>query len=314
MVTTSGGSGAPQPLKEDQGNGRAKIRAARLSVVSNSVLVLLKLTVGIAIGSAAVLSEAIHSATDLAASIIAFFAVRAADAPPDEDHPYGHGKMESISGLFEAVLIGAAGMFIVTEAIRAIRHPSGAPVGWGIGVMVLSTVVNTFVARHLFAVARRTDSLALEADAHHLSVDVWTSIAVALGLGLVYLTGLRWLDPVVALIVGLFVLRTAWDISRQAAQPLVDRQLPEDEVRAVEQTMRDDDRILSWHKLRTRKSGSERHIDVHIQVDDEMSLREAHAVTEELEDRMRAALPNVRVMIHTEPYEEEKRHHEENPH
>jgi cation diffusion facilitator family transporter len=301
-------------LKEDQGNGRAKIRAARLSVVSNSVLVLLKLTVGIAIGSAAVLSEAIHSATDLAASIIAFFAVRAADAPPDEDHPYGHGKMESISGLFEAVLIGAAGMFIVTEAIRAIRHPSGAPVGWGIGVMVLSTVVNTFVARHLFAVARRTDSLALEADAHHLSVDVWTSIAVALGLGLVYLTGLRWLDPVVALIVGLFVLRTAWDISRQAAQPLVDRQLPEDEVRAVEQTMRDDDRILSWHKLRTRKSGSERHIDVHIQVDDEMSLREAHAVTEELEDRMRAALPNVRVMIHTEPYEEEKRHHEENPH
>lgn len=296
------------------GDGRSKLGAARLSVISNTTLVILKLAIGIGIGSAAVISEAIHSATDLAAAIIAFFAVRAAEVPPDKDHPYGHGKLESVSGLIEALMIGAAGLFIVAEAIRSFQSPSNAHVGWGVAVMALSVVVNTFVARNLRAVAKRTDSIALEADAHHLSVDVWTSVGVAVGLGLEHLTGLRWLDPLVALVVGLFVLHTAFDISRRAALPLVDHRLPEEEVRLVEQIMRNDPRILGWHKLRTRKSGSDRYIDVHIQLDDDLSLREAHSITEEMEDRIRGCLPNVRVMIHTEPYEEEKRHHEENPH
>jgi cation diffusion facilitator family transporter len=185
---------------------------------------------------------------------------------------------------------------------------------WGILVMGISAVVNIVVSRYLFRVARETDSLALEADAHHLQIDVWTSLGVLVGLGLVAITGENRFDPIVALVVALFILRTGWMILVAACRPLLDERLPEEEVRQVQAVIANNPDILGWHKLRTRKSGSHRHIDVHIQVDDEMSLREAHRLTEALEDDIRATLPNVHVVIHTEPYEEELRHHQDNPH
>jgi cation diffusion facilitator family transporter len=295
--------------------GREKIDAARLSVFSNTFLVALKLAVGLAIGSVAVLSEAVHSATDLIAALIAYFAVRASTAPPDETHPYGHGKVESVSSMVEALLVVGAGVYIVIEAIRALQYNRPTPaLGWGMSVMVLSAVVNSVVARRLFNVARRADSAALEADAHHLSIDVWTSVGVVVGLGLVALTGWHWLDPMVGIVVAVFIFLTGWQIARGALSPLLDVRLPESELQAIIAVLDDDPRILSWHKLRTRKAGAQRHIDVHIQVDDGLSLRDAHELTEELEDQMRDTLPNVEVMIHTEPYEEEQRHHEETPH
>jgi cation diffusion facilitator family transporter len=292
-----------------------KVVAARLSVVSNTLLTLLKLAVGLWTGSVAILSEAVHSATDLVAALIALFAVRASDVPPDDQHPYGHGKLESLSGAVESLLIFAAGGYIVFEAAHVLVAGS-APrdLGWGIAVMAFSAAVNTVVARRLFVVARREDSLALLADAHHLSIDVWTSLGVVAGLALVHVTGLPFFDPLVALVIAAFIFRMAWHLTREAVAPLVDSVLPDDEVRAVEDVMRGDDRVLGFHKLRTRKSGSQRHVDVHIQVDDDLSLREAHALTEDLEDRVRAALPNAHVMIHTEPYEEERQHHAQIPH
>ena len=295
--------------------GGEKIAAAQLSVVSNTLLVALKLAIGLMTGSVAVLSEAVHSATDLIAALIAYFAVRASTAPPDETHPYGHGKMESVSSMVEALLVIGAGVYIVVEAVQALRqeHPNPA-LGWGVAVMALSAVVNSLVARRLFTVARRADSSALEADAHHLSIDVWTSIGVVVGLGLVALTGWHWLDPMVGIVVAVFIFLTGWQIARGALLPLLDVRLPESELRAITGVLDGDPRILSWHKLRTRKSGATRHIDVHIQVDDSLSLRVAHELTEELEDQMRDTLPSVEVMIHTEPFEEEQRHHQETPH
>jgi cation diffusion facilitator family transporter len=215
----------------------------------------------------------------------------------------------------EALLVVAAGVYIVIEAIQALQHDHHKPaLGWGIAVMALSAIVNTVVAKRLFNVARLADSAALEADAHHLSIDVWTSIGVVVGLGLVALTGWRWLDPLVGIMVAVFIFLTGWQIASRALLPLLDVRLPESELKAITAVLDDDPRILSWHKLRTRKSGAQRHIDVHIQVDDGLSLRDAHELTEELEDQMRDTLPNVEVMIHTEPYEEEQRHHEEIPH
>lgn len=295
--------------------GGEKIAAARLSVFSNTFLVVLKLAIGLMIGSVAVLSEAIHSATDLIAALIAYFAVRASTVPPDETHPYGHGKVESVSSMAEALLVLGAGVYIVIEAVQALQHDQqNSSLGWGVAVMALSAVVNSVVARRLFTVARRADSIALEADAHHLSIDVWTSIGVVVGLGLVALTGWHWLDPMVGIVVAVFIFLTGWQIARGALLPLLDVRLPQSELQAIVTVLDDDPRILSWHKLRTRKSGAQRHIDVHIQVDDGLSLRDAHELTEELEDQMRDTLPNVEVMIHTEPYEEEQRHHEETPH
>ena len=288
-----------------------KVRAARLSVLSNSFLVIAKLIIGLYMGSVAVISEAIHSATDLIAAIIAFVAVRASDAPPDELHPYGHGKVESISGVGEALLIIAAGCYILFEAVRAlITGKQSENLGWGVSVMAASAVINFFVTRYLFHVARKTDSLALEADAHHLNVDVWTSVGVAIGLTLAWITGLWWLDPAVALFIAAFILWTGGQIFRNAFAPLLDERLPPHEIDSIIGIMNSHPEVLDWHQLRTRKSGSLRHMDVHIQVDDDMSLRDAHQLTEELEDQMRDALPNMSVLIHTEPYEEERRHRE----
>lgn len=292
-----------------------KTHAARVSVFSNSLLVLLKLAVGVSIGSVAVLSEAVHSATDLIAALLAFFAVRASDAPPDTRHPYGHGKVEAVAAVLEAVLILGAGGYIIQHSVRALFASTPAQeTGWGLVVMGFSALVNTFVARHLHRTARKTESVALEADAHHLWIDVYTSLGVMTGLALVAVTGRAFFDPLVALVVAVFILKTGWDVMRAAFAPLVDERLPDDEISRVEAIIREHPEVLSWHKLRTRKAGSQRHIDVHIQVEDEMSLRDAHRVTEELEDQMRAAWPGAQVVIHTEPFEEEKRHHEEVPH
>ena len=292
---------------------QAKVRGARLSVLSNSGLVALKLTVGISIGSVAVISEAVHSGVDLLAALIAFFAVRASDAPPDDDHPFGHGKIESLSGSVEALLIFGAGVYIIVEAIQAIVHGGTRPdaAGWGVLVMGVSAVVNLLVTRHLFRVARETDSVALEADAHHLKTDVWTSVGVLGGLALVYLTRQPILDPVAAIVVGIFILRTAFGISSDAVRPLVDVALPAHELHIIKQVMQNDKRVKGWHKLRTRKAGSYRHVDVHLLLDDEMSFQEAHDVTEEVEDAMRASLPNVWVTIHSEPFDAEQRHQEQ---
>ena len=286
----------------------AKSNAARLSVASNATLVALKLGVGLGIGSVAVLSEAVHSGVDLVAAFVALYAVRIADAPPDRDHPYGHGKVESISGTVEALLIFLAGLWIVFEAVRGLLAPRPSPaVGWGVAVMALSAGVNVFVSRHLFRVARAHDSVALEADAHHLTVDVWASLGVFAGLGLVALTGWHVLDPLVALAVGGLILYTAYGITRRAFAPLLDATLPDDEVAAVETALRTDARVRGYHHLRTRKAGSVRFVDFHLLLDDDLTLAASHRISHEVKDRILAALPGAVVEIHIEPYEEELR-------
>lgn len=288
----------------------AKATAALASVGSNSALVVLKLTIGLFIGSVAVISEAIHSGIDLAASIIAYFSVKAADVPPDEDHPYGHGKIESISGTVEALLIFLAGGWIIYEAIHAfLAKKEIEMLGWGIGVMAISALANTLVARYLFIVAHREDSVALKADAHHLSVDVYTSLGVFAGLILVKITGMRIFDPIAALVVGCLILHTAYSITREAVLPLLDTALPKEDLDTLIGTLKADSRVKGWHRLRTRKSGSQRHIDFHLLLDDGLTLSASHAISHEVKDAIKAALPNSRVVIHMEPVEEELQKH-----
>ncbi len=296
---------SPQQIRA----GDEKIRAARLSIISNGLLTALKLAVGLFSGSVSVVSEAAHSATDLVASIIAYFSVRVADQPADKEHPYGHGKIESVSGLAEALLIVAAAGWIIYEAVTKLLSRQHKPsVDLGMVVMLLSVIVNTLVARYLGRVARETDSLALEADAKHLSTDVYTSVGVLLGLAVVRITGWSAADPIMALAVALLIIHAGWSLARSAWAPLVDTQLPEEEIQIVRDILEADANVLGYHKLRTRKSGSHRHVDAHIQLEDEMSLLEAHDVTEKLEDDIRAELPNTEITLHTEPFRAELRH------
>jgi cation diffusion facilitator family transporter len=286
-----------------------KVTAARLSIYSNTVLTLLKLVVGAISGSVSVMSEAAHSASDLAASWIAFFSVRMADVPADDDHPYGHGKVESISGLAEALLIFGAAGFIIYQATDKIIHGQGPEhVDLGLAVMLVSLVANTLIARYLFQVARRTDSLALRADAEHLRTDVFTSLGVIVGLVLVRVTKIGWIDPVAGLIVAVLILHASWRLSREAISPLMDRHLPEEDRDVVRGVLDTEPRVLGYHKLRTRKSGSYRYVDAHVLLDDDLSLLDAHNITEELEDRIRERLPNTEITLHTEPFQAEQRH------
>lgn len=287
----------------------AKTRAALISVASNSLLVILKLIVGILSGSVSIISEAIHSANDLLASIIAFFSVRISDRPADHEHPFGHGKAESISGVVEAALIVLAAIWIVVEAVKKfllIYHDEGGELehlGWGTAVMVISVLLNTVVARYLFRVAKREDSVALEADAQHLSTDVYTSLGVAAGLVVVWITDWHIVDPVVAILVAILIGSIGWKLTVSAGKHLMDSSLPESEVAEIEKIVKSEPRVVSWHRMRTRKSGSYRHIDFHIVMPAEATLVEAHQIADELEKLIAQLFARANVVIHVDPYD-----------
>jgi cation diffusion facilitator family transporter len=292
---------------------RRKRRAALLSILSNVVLVAAKLVVGILSGSVSVLSEAVHSATDLVASLIAFFSVRASDTPPDAEHPYGHGKLEGITGLAEALLIFLAAFYIVYEAMSKLLGRHGEPplIDAGLAVMAVSAVTNFFLSRYLRRVAHETDSLALLADGEHLQTDVVTSVGVFAGLALTRITHLGWIDPVTGLCVALLIIHTAYRLTRHSMKPLLDARLPVEEEARIKNILNNDSRVLGYHKLRTRKSGSQRHADVHVLIDDDSTLVEAHDLSEELEDNIRTVLPETHINIHIEPYHAEMQHQQE---
>jgi cation diffusion facilitator family transporter len=279
-----------------------KTQVPLISITSNSLLVVFKIIAGISMGSVSVISEAIHSGIDLLASAVAFVSIRKAEKPADVDHPYGHGKMENLSGAFEAILIFAAAALIIHEAIGKIQHPAEVEkLGWGIGVMLVATLVNIVISRVLFRFARKTGSIAIEADAMHLWVDVFTSAGVMVGLLLIKITHWPPLDPIVAILVAGLILKAAFDLTVKAVADLADRSLPETEIASILKIIETHPSIKSHHKLRTRKSGSRREIDLHIQVDPATTVCESHDVCFRVESEIKEALPGAYVTIHVEP-------------
>jgi cation diffusion facilitator family transporter len=278
-----------------------KTNIARLSVASNSLLIVMKLVVGIISGSVSIISEAIHSSMDLIAAIIAFFAVKFSDVPPDSKHPYGHGKVENISGVIEGLLIFVAAVWIIVEAVKKLLgEPFKLEAIWiGSIVMLISAVVNTIVSRKLYKVARETNSVALEADALHLKTDVFTSLGVAVGLGLIILTGVKWFDPVIAILVALFIIRESFVLLRKAFWPLLDSSWGEDEIESLEKTLSDME--INYHDLRTRVAGNYRFVDIHIEIPQNESVGNAHNYCDKIEDELKSIYDNLTVTIHVEP-------------
>jgi cation diffusion facilitator family transporter len=278
-----------------------KVKVARLSIISNVLLIILKLIVGIFSGSVSIISEAIHSSMDLLAALIAFFAVRISDTPPDTRHPYGHGKIENISGVIEAILIFVAAIWIIVEAAKKLAGKEIVLESIWIGslVMIVSAIVNLLVSRRLYKVARETKSVALEADALHLKTDVYTSAGVAAGLGLILITGIMWLDPVVAIIVALFIIKESYFLLRRAFTPLLDTAWSEDEIGDLEKRLHD--LGVSYHDLRTRVAGNYRFIDIHVEMPENESVGDAHKYCDVIEDKLTSAYENLTVTIHVEP-------------
>ncbi|MGZ3597723.1 MAG: cation diffusion facilitator family transporter [Syntrophales bacterium] len=287
-----------------------KVNVARLSVLSNTALVIMKVAVGLLIGSVSIISEAIHSGVDLLASLITTFSVSKSRMPADVEHPFGHGKVENISGTIEALLIFLAAAWIIYEAIGKLLNAEPIEyVSWGVGVMSVSALINVAVSRMLFKVARETDSIALAADAWHLRTDVYTSAGVMASLALIWLghlvspaTNLYWLDPVAAIAVALFIMGAAYRLTLQSAQDLMDVKLPAEEEAWIRQLIMTQKPVIhGFHLLRTRKAGNYRFVDFHIKVDPSMSVEDSHKVTDELSRSIENHFLNTSVTVHIEP-------------
>jgi len=284
---------------------RKKVRTASLSIFSNITLIILKVTAGIFSGSVSIISEAIHSGMDLLASIIAFFSVKISGMPPDKNHQYGHGKFENVSGVIEALLIFIAAGWIIFEAVKKILEPA-LPDSLGIGtiVMGISAVVNFFVSRRLYKVGKETDSVALEADGLHLKTDVYTSLGVALGLSLIWVFKIALLDPIVAILVAMLILRESFVLLKKAYYPLLDTPLPEKEIKIIEHTITKHLKSgMSYHMLRSRKAGPKRYVDLHLEVPGAITVNESHSLCDIIENEIEHELENTEVYIHIEPCE-----------
>jgi len=283
------------------------IRAARLSVYSNTVLVASKLIVGLFISSISVISEAIHSATDLLAALIANFSVRKSTKPADKTHRFGHGKYESFSCTIEAILIFlAVGMIIIIAFTRLINPFEIEIIEAGIIIMAFGAILNFFVSRYLMRVAKECESLALEADALHLRTDVWTSIGVFSGLFIVRITGIYELDSIIAIFITIFIINAAIKLFRRSTSELLDHSLTEKEEAIIDETIRQlAGDLATYHGLRTRRSGRERFIDFHLVVPKNLPVEKAHELCDKIEAIAIEKLPGSNITIHCEPCDNE---------
>jgi cation diffusion facilitator family transporter len=284
-------------------NGR-KTRAAALSIVSNTVLIALKLVAGLITGSVAIITEAAHSAIDLLASVIAFVSVRKAEQPADASHPYGHAKLENLAAAIEGMLILVGAGVIIYESVH--RLAAGAHIdslGFGIAVVAFSALVNFGVSSYLYRQAHETDSPALEGDAAHLRTDAYTSVGVVAGLTLVQVTGVVELDSITALVVAVAILAAGFRLVVGSSRVLVDEALPQDELDLVRDAIADSGapEFLGYHKLRARRAGSARYIDLHVQFRSGTTLERAHELAHQLQRAIRGRLRGADVLIHLEP-------------
>jgi cation diffusion facilitator family transporter len=301
---------ADQMADRNESIDKRKSKVALLSVTSNTALVLLKLAVGTAIGSVSVISEAIHSGVDLLAAVIALFAVRTSGKPADTEHPFGHGKVENISGTVEALLIFLAAGWIVFEAWRKLKNPEPLEeAGLGVAVMLVSSAANIFVSRELLKVGKETDSVALQADAWHLRTDVYTSAGVMAGLTIIWIgklalpgTDLDWVDPVAAICVALLIVKAAYRLTVESARDLLDVSLPKEEEESIEKHIASfAPDVRGFHRLRTRKSGSHRFVEFHMKVDPTKSIEESHSIAEKVSCSIKQQYPDTTINIHIEP-------------
>lgn len=277
--------------------------AASLSIISNSLIILFKLVAGIVTGSIGIISEAIHSMSDLLASVLTFFAVLHSSEPADKQHPFGHGKYEDVAGFIEGILIVLASFYIIWEACKKIINNTYLEFNSTIGIvaMGIAIIANILVSNYLFIIAKKTDSVALKADAQHLSTDVYSSIGVLIGLILIKITNITILDPLIAILVAIIILKTGISITKETLNNLVDGTLPDNDIKIIENIINNCEHIKGFTNLKSRKCGSNRDIDITIFCEKTMTIQECHDICDLLECKIQEALPKTQITIHCEP-------------
>ncbi|WP_027363847.1 cation diffusion facilitator family transporter [Desulfotruncus alcoholivorax] len=281
-----------------------KTKIAKLSIFSNTMLTVGKLTAGVIMGSISVISEAIHSGLDLIAAVIAFASVRESNKPADDGHRYGHGKFENLAAITEAILILVAAGLIIKESVPKLLHGATEvrSLGAGAVIMGISALVNMYVSSRLMRVAKKTDSPALAADAWHLRTDVLTSFGVLVGIVLIKLTGFYLIDPLIAIGVTILILKAAYDLVHESLASILDARLPDHEENIIKEVLQSyNGSYVVYRRLRTRKAGSQRHIDFSLVVPRGEQIISAHSLCDSIEQDLRRKMPGVEVVIHAEP-------------
>ncbi len=280
---------------------KEKKSIALTSVVAAIFLTGFKLVIGILTGSLGILSEALHSALDLVAAIITFFAVKFADVPPDEGHNYGHGKIENYSALVETLLLVITCAWIIYEAIRRLitQEVHIEVTVWSFVVIITSIIIDFSRSRALYKVAKKHDSQALEADALHFSTDIWSSAVVLIGLiGVTF--NFQYADPIAALIVAMIVLTVSYRLGKRSFDALIDS-APKGLHEMVEDIVKNILEVKQFHDIKVRESGPYKFVDLNIHVDKKMTIDQAHAISHKVEEAINKKIKNVKVMVHTEP-------------
>ena len=266
-------------------------------------LILFKVVAGWISGSISVFAQAADSFLDLFAGLVTFFAVRIATKPADEEHPFGHGKVEDMAGVVQGVLIfAAAGLIVYSSVWRIINRTPVELAEAGIGAMVVSMIASILLSRHLIKVSRATGSVVLEANARNITADIYSTAAVLVGLLAVRFTGLNILDPIIAIGIAIYIAKIAYDAINKPLLGLVDASLPHPEQAVIKSCLAEQGgQIVGFHELRTRRSGNQRYIDLHLVMARGISLERAHQVCDLLEVDIQSKLPRTNVIIHVEP-------------
>lgn len=278
--------------------------AAKLSLTFNLVSSLVKIVGAVLTGSLGLMSEAIHSTTDVLSSFMAMWGVKAAAVPPDEDHPYGHGKIESLAGFGESILLIAVAVYLVVEGISRLIHGSRVEqLPLGMAIMALSTVGAFMVGSKVKKAAKETHSLALLSNSQHLYVDAVTSAAVLVSFVIAEVFNFPMIDSIFALLLSAWMIWGAFRLFMVAYHELIDVALPESEVQEILGIINAAPGVISYHRLRTRRSGSVRHVDLHIVVDRDWSVVQAHDAADNLEKTIAHRLPPAHVVVHVDPFD-----------
>lgn len=284
---------------------RMKKSAAELSIISNVVLTILKIIAGIITGSLSILSEAIHSMSDFLASIITYFSVIKSSKPADYDHPYGHGKYEDMAGFIEGFLIISAAFFIIYKAFKKIIFgmPAETENHIGIIVMAVAVVANFIISSILIKVSKKSGSVSLYADGEHLRTDVYSSLGVLIGLVLIKITGHSVLDPLIAILVAVFILRTGFSITKKTLNCLLDSSLPDSDIEKIKAIINNfsNNVTLKENGIKARQMGPNKDIDIILQLDGNTTICECHKICDKIEEEIQKLFLNSSISIHTEP-------------
>lgn len=283
--------------------------AAGLSITSNAVIILLKIVAGILSGSISIISEAIHSFSDFLASVLTFFAVSRSSEPADKEHPFGHGKYEDMSGFIEGGLIILAGLYIIYESVKKLIWGYNLEFNsmLGIYVMAFAVIANFIVSSYLFYVAKKADSVSLYADAEHLRTDIFSSLGVLIGLILIKITGIVILDPIIAIIVAIIIIKAGYSISKETLNNLLDGSLPEEDMKKIESILDNNISIKGYKDLKTRKVGQCKDIEITIFFEPNLTIAQCHKICDEIEEEIAKSFTNITIIIHPEPANIEKK-------